>query len=121
VLRLEVEALGNVSLRSKRKVDFNTNCAVFAESEAVSRIAEGVEKEDLVAGVHRALAAQLTSLAERVGIEKDFALVGGGAKDIGLVKAVEERTGINLVIPPEPHLTAALGASIAAGEIVQEQ
>ena len=119
VLQVKVETLGDLSLRSQRKVDFNTNCAVFAESEAVSRIAEGVAKEDLVAGVHRALAAQLTSLAERVGIEKDLALVGGGAKDIGLVKAVEKITGMNLIIPPEPHLTAALGAAIAAGEIVR--
>jgi len=118
VLHLKVEELGNLSLRSEKKVDFNTNCAVFAESEAVSRIAEGVGKEALLAGVHRALAAQLTGLGERVGIEKDLALVGGGAKDIGLVKAIEEITGRNLIIPPEPHLTAALGAAIAADEIV---
>jgi predicted CoA-substrate-specific enzyme activase len=121
VLQLNVEELGKVSLKSRTKIDFRTNCAVFAESEAVSRIAEGVTQEDLVAGAHRALAAQLVGLAERVGIERDFALVGGGAQDVGLVKAVEERTGMNLVIPPEPHLTAALGAAIAAGEIVHGQ
>ncbi|MBA7705316.1 2-hydroxyisocaproyl-CoA dehydratase activator [subsurface metagenome] len=65
------------------------------------------------------MAAQLHSLAERVGIERDFALVGGGARDIGLVKAVEEITGFDIVVPPEPHLTAALGAAVIAGEKVK--
>jgi predicted CoA-substrate-specific enzyme activase len=118
VLQLNVEELGDISLTSKTRIEFKTNCAVFAESEAVSRIAEGMKQEDLVAGAHRALAAQLVGLAERVGIEQDFALVGGGAKDIGLIKAVEEITGTNTFVPTEPHLTAALGASIAADEIV---
>ncbi|MBW1909331.1 MAG: 2-hydroxyglutaryl-CoA dehydratase, partial [Deltaproteobacteria bacterium] len=96
---------------------FNTGCAVFAESEAVGRIAEGVAKEDLLAGIHRALAAQLHSLAERVGIERDFALVGGGARDVGLIKAMEEITNLDILVPAEPHLTAALGAAIIAEEI----
>ncbi|MBW1700524.1 MAG: hypothetical protein JRJ50_00140, partial [Deltaproteobacteria bacterium] len=59
VLQLKVEELGHLSLKSRKRVDFNTGCAVFAESEAVGRIAEGVAKEDLLAGIHRALAAQL--------------------------------------------------------------
>jgi predicted CoA-substrate-specific enzyme activase len=117
ILQVKLEELGPLSLRSQKQVDFNTNCAVFAESEAVSRIAEGASKEDLLAGIHRALAAQVNNLAERVGIEKDYALVGGGAKDEGLVKAVELMNGFNLVVPSEPLLTAALGAAILAEEV----
>jgi len=119
VLQIRLEDIGELSLKSQKRVDFNTGCAVFAETEAVSRVAEGVAKEDLLAGIHRALAAQLHSLAERVGIERDFALVGGGARDIGLVKAVEEITGFDIVVPPEPHLTAALGAAVIAREKVK--
>ena len=116
VLQLRVDELGDLSLKSRKRVDFNTGCAVFAESEAVGRIAEGVAKEDLLAGIHRALAAQLYSLAERVGIERDFALVGGGAKDAGLIKAMEEITNLDIFVPVEPHLTAAIGAAIIAYE-----
>ncbi|MBW1908369.1 MAG: hypothetical protein JRJ11_02340 [Deltaproteobacteria bacterium] len=104
-------------LLSGKCAGFNTGCAVFAESEAVGRIAEGVAKEDLLAGIHRALAAQLYSLAERIGIERDFALVGGGARDVGLIKAMEEITNLDILVPAEPHLTAALGAAIIAEEI----
>ena len=119
VLQIKLEDIGELSLKSQKRVDFNTGCAVFAETEAVSRVAEGVAKEDLLAGIHRALAAQLHSLAERVGIERDFAVVGGGARDIGLLKAVEEITGFDIVVPREPHLTAALGAAVIAREKVK--
>ena len=112
VLQVRLEEIGELSLRSKKRVDFNTGCAVFSETEAISRIAEGAAKEDLLAGIHRALAAQIHSLVERVGIEKEFALVGGGARDKGLVQAVEEITGFDIVVPEEPHMTAALGAAV---------
>jgi predicted CoA-substrate-specific enzyme activase len=116
VLQLKVEDLGPLSLQSRKQVEFNTGCAVFAESEAVSRIAEGVTKEDLLAGIHRALAAQLNALAVRLGIEKDCALVGGGARNEGLVKALEAMSGFPIVVPPDPHMTAALGAALIARE-----
>jgi predicted CoA-substrate-specific enzyme activase len=114
VLQLKVEELGELALRSTRKVEFSTGCAVFAESEAVSRIAEGVGKEDLLAGLNRALAAQLNALAERLGIERDYALVGGGARNAGLVRALADLNGFEIVVPPDPHMTAALGAAIIA-------
>jgi (R)-2-hydroxyacyl-CoA dehydratese activating ATPase len=116
VLHLKVEELGELSLKSKKRVEFNTGCAVFAESEAISRIAEGTAKEDLLAGLHRALAAQVDALAVRLGIEKEVAVVGGGARDAGLVKALEEIRGYSLLVPQEPHMTAALGAAIIASE-----
>lgn len=116
VLQVRVEDIGELSLKSKKRVDFNTGCAVFAESEAISRISERVAKEDLLAGIHRALAAQFNSLAERIGIEQDVAMVGGGARDVGLVQALKEIRGHGILIPPRPHMTAALGAAIIAME-----
>jgi len=119
VLHVNVEDLGDLALKSKNRIEFNTGCAVFAESEAISRIAEGVTKEDLLAGLLRALAAQLNALAVRLGIEKDYALVGGGAKNLGLVKALEEVSGFPILVPPDPHMTAALGAALLAGETLK--
>ena len=116
VLQVKVEEIGELSLRSTKRVEFNTGCAVFAESEAISRISEEVKKEDLLAGIHRALAAQINSLAERMGVEQDMAMVGGGARDVGLVQALKEMRGHEVLVPPRPHLTAALGAAIIAME-----
>ena len=114
VLQLKVEEIGEISLRSKKRVDFSTGCVVFAESEAVSRIAEGATKEDLLAGIHHALASQLNSLADRVTVDMDLAMDGGGAKDIGLVRAMEEIRGHRVLVPADPLITAALGAALFA-------
>lgn len=116
VLRLDIAEIGPLSLKSKKKVEFNTGCAVFAESEAISRIAEGAAKEDILAGVHRAMATKTLNLVERVGLEADCVLIGGGARDIGLVKEIQEILGLNLLVPEEPQIVAALGAALIAGE-----
>jgi len=116
VLQVRLDEIGELSLKSQERIEFNTGCAVFAETEVISRIAEGVTKEDLLAGIHRALAAQISTLVERLGIEEDYAVVGGGAKDIALVKALEDIAGLKLLVPDEPQLTAAIGAAIIARE-----
>jgi predicted CoA-substrate-specific enzyme activase len=116
VLQIDLKDIGELSLKSKSRVDFNTGCAVFAESEAVSRIAEGATKEDILAGLHRTLAAKIQTMVERLGIEPDCALVGGGAKDIGLVKNIEESLACRLLVPQEPQIVASLGAALLAGE-----
>lgn len=121
VLQLKVEEMGKISPASKTPVEFGTGCAVFAESEAISRISEGVSKEDLLAGIYRALAAQVHSLAERLGIERDYAITGGGARNIGLIEAMKEVSGFDPVVPKDPHMTAALGAAIFAEERLENR
>jgi predicted CoA-substrate-specific enzyme activase len=116
ILQIELKDIGEMSLRSGKKVDFNTGCAVFAESEAISRIAEGTSKEDILAGLHRSLAAKIQTLLERLKIVPECVVMGGGANDIGLVRSIEERLGCNLLVPGEPQIVAALGAALIAQE-----
>ncbi len=116
VLQLELEDIGSLSLKSENPVTFTTGCAVFGESEAVSRVSEGISKEDILAGVHKALAEKLVSLVHRVGLEQDCAISGGGGLNVGLVRRVEERLGVQLLVPPQPQLITALGAAILAEE-----
>jgi predicted CoA-substrate-specific enzyme activase len=116
VLQVKVEEIGELSLQSKKRVEFNTGCAVFSESEAISRLSQEVTKEDLLAGIHRALAAQTNSLGERMGVEQDVAMVGGGARDVGLVQALKEIRGHDILVPQNPHMTAALCAAIIGME-----
>jgi predicted CoA-substrate-specific enzyme activase len=116
ILRIKIEDIGPLSLKSQRPVEFSTNCAVFAESETISRIAEGARTEDILAGVHRAMAAKVAVLVERLGIEQDVVLTGGGSEDSGLVSAVGEALGVDVLVPEQPRLTAALGAAVLAKE-----
>ncbi|MBI4267296.1 MAG: 2-hydroxyglutaryl-CoA dehydratase [Chloroflexi bacterium] len=116
ILQMPLEDIGAFSLRSSNPVVFSTSCAVFGESEAVSRVAEGASKEDILAGVNKALAEKLAALAHRVGLEEPCAMSGGAALNIGLVKKVEEKLGIHLLVPPQPQFVTALGAAILAKE-----
>jgi len=116
VLRINLKDIGPLSLKSKNPVTFTTGCAVFGESEAISRVSEGATKEDILAGVHKALADKVSTLVDRVGLEKDCAVSGGGALNLGLIKSMEEKLGIQLLVPPHPQFITALGAAIIAEE-----
>ena len=116
VLRINLEDVGPLSLESKNPVVFTTGCAVFGESEAISRVSEGASKEDILSGVHKALANKISTLVDRVGLESDCAISGGGALNVGLVKSVEEKLGVRLLVPPQPQFINALGAAIMAKE-----
>jgi predicted CoA-substrate-specific enzyme activase len=112
ILHVRVEDIGPLSLESTQPVDFTTGCAVFAESEAITRISEGASPSDILAGVHKAMAAKVASLIARLGLAEDCAVTGGGAKDEGLVRAIETELGIRLLVPEEPQISAALGAAL---------
>jgi predicted CoA-substrate-specific enzyme activase len=114
ILHVNLSEIGSLSLQSETPVEFSTNCAVFAESETVSRIAEGAKAADILAGVHRAMAAKVSMLAKRVKMETEVALTGGGGEDTGLVQAVGDTLGVRIWVPEQPRLSAALGAACLA-------
>jgi predicted CoA-substrate-specific enzyme activase len=116
VLQIELNDIGPLSLKSKNPVAFTTGCAVFGESEAISRVAEGISKEDILAGIHKALADKISSLVDRVGLEEQCAISGGGGLNIGLIKKIEDNLGVQLLVPPQPQIINALGAAIMAEE-----
>jgi len=116
ILNIGLDEIGPLSLQSRAPVEFSTNCAVFAESETVSRIAEGARPEDILAGVHRAMAAKVSMLVKRLKMEPDVVLTGGGGEDSGLVMAVNEALGVTVLVPEKPRLTAAFGAACLAEE-----
>jgi predicted CoA-substrate-specific enzyme activase len=120
VLQIPLEEIGPLSLKSDNPVVFTTACAVFGESEAVSRVAEGVSKEDILAGVHKALAEKIVSMVGRVGMEPECGMCGGGALNTGLVEWVQRRLGVRLLVPAQPQFITALGAAIFAREFAHK-
>lgn len=113
-LEIDVDELGPVALESKENIEITSMCSVFAESEVISLIANNKEKSDIAAGVCRAIANKAYSLLKRVGMEPEFMMTGGVAKNPGFVKAVEEKIGAPLYICPEPEIVGATGAALYA-------
>ncbi len=114
VLRIDLSDFSSLAARSSSPITFSTGCAVFGESEAVTRISEGVPKQDIAAGVNKALASNISSLIKKIKLEEPCAICGGGALNTSLVKTVEDELNSDLLVPPCPQTVAALGAAIIA-------
>ena len=119
-LGTKLNDMGPLSLKATKKVSISSTCTVFAEQEVVSRIADGVAIEDILAGLHDAIAGRVFRMAERLKVEPDVVLTGGVAKNIGVVKAMESYVGLPISIPEEPLLTGALGAAILGRELTRK-
>jgi (R)-2-hydroxyacyl-CoA dehydratese activating ATPase len=115
-LGIRLEDMGDISLKSTKKIQLSNLCTIFAQQEVVALLSRGEKVEDIIAGLHSALASRVATLARRLKIEPDVVLTGGVAKNIGMVKAMKENLGYDLLVPEEPLLTGALGAAILAKE-----
>lgn len=119
-LGIELKELGELSLSAKADVTISNTCTVFAAQEVVARLSEGVPVADLVAGVHKAIATRIYGMVNRLKVEKEVAVTGGGAKNVGLVRALEAKLGYQVLVPPEPLLTGAIGAALLAKELLEQ-
>ena len=119
-LGVEVEEIGELALTSGNPVEISSTCTVFAQQEVVTKLAEGVALNDILAGLHQAIAARIFSLVSRLRIEPEVVITGGGAKNVGLVKALEEKLGFPAVLPADPLLTGALGAALLGRDLVEK-
>ena len=117
-LRVKVEELGDISLKSTNKVKISSICTVFAQQEVVSYISEGVPLEDIVAGLHDAIAIRVVGMVRRLKIEPDVVFTGGVAKNIGVVNAMKENLGCEVSVPEDPLLSGALGAALLGRELI---
>jgi predicted CoA-substrate-specific enzyme activase len=117
VLGLKVEDLGAISLKSTNKVPISSTCTVFAEQEVIAGLSKGVPLEDIVAGLHDAIAGRVARMVRRLKIEPDVVFTGGVARNIGVVKALEEKLGCPVFVPEEPLLSGAMGAALLGKEL----
>ena len=115
-LGLPLDAIGPLALKGTNPVRLSTVCAVFVESDIMSYVAQGKKVEDILAGVHSAIAARTISLVRRVGIEPEVTFTGGVSLNIGMVKALEQKLEMPLNVSPESHFVGAIGAALMALE-----
>ncbi|MCI0587283.1 MAG: acyl-CoA dehydratase activase [Planctomycetes bacterium] len=115
-LEVELEAVGDLSLRSQDPQPISSVCAVLAESEVINHVTEGRKIEDILRGAHQSIAERVVALLRQVGAAPTFALTGGLAKNAGMVRAIEERLGSALSVAPDAEYAGALGAAIFGAE-----
>ncbi len=116
VLGAKLTEIGDLALQSKESIPFNTICAVFAKTEAITSLRHGASRSDILAGLNDAIAVRCLNLLKKVGIEKDFTITGGIAKNKGMVAKIKDKVGLEPMLAKDPQLIGALGAALFAQE-----
>ena len=114
VLGLTLDEIGEISLKGTKPIRLTSVCTVFVESDILSHLAQKKKVEDILAGVHEAIAARTVGLVRRVGMDPEMTFTGGVARNCGMVRALEGKLGMELNISPEAHYCGALGAALFA-------
>ncbi|MFQ6617800.1 MAG: benzoyl-CoA reductase, bzd-type, subunit Q [Fidelibacterota bacterium] len=123
LLSIPIEQIGEISFKvNKEPEPVSSTCVIFAKTEAVGLLREGWSKEKVVAAYCSAMAHRVVELLERIGVEREFAITGGIAKNIGIVKRIEKELGIETLKPTfDTQIAGALGAALFAWAIVKKE
>lgn len=117
-LGLSLEEMSTMGLEWKENIVISSMCTVFAESEVVSLVAQNKDLADIIHGLNVSVASKVGALAARLGDSNpgEYMMTGGVARNLGVIKALEEKLGAKLYICDEAQLCGALGAALFAYE-----
>jgi bzd-type benzoyl-CoA reductase Q subunit len=123
LLQVHINDVGKMSLQVDEEPEpVSSTCVVFAKSEAVGLLRKGWPKEKVLAAYCSAMAHRVVTLLLRLGIEEKFAITGGIAKNIGVVKRIEDELKLKAPEPSiDPQLAGAIGAALFAKALVEKE
>jgi predicted CoA-substrate-specific enzyme activase len=115
-LEVDISDMGDLALSAGKKIQINSLCTVFAESEVVSLIARGEEAGPIALALHEAITARIVSMVKRTGLKEKVIFAGGASLNKCLRTLLQQKLGQELVTPDSPQIVGALGAALLAGE-----
>ena len=120
ILRLDVDDLDTEAAKSTAPASISSTCTVFAESEVISQLANGVKRPDLVAGICRSVASRVAALARRAGVTEQVCLSGGVARNDAVRQALSEELNVPVSVDPLAQYFGAIGAALWAHKEVSK-
>jgi len=116
-LEVNLDDFGAMSIKSKQPSKISSLCTVFAESEVISLIAKGEQRQDIIARNPRIHCRQGFVMVGRVGIKEPVMITGGVARNIGVVHALEKKLGMKIEVSPYAQVNGAIGAAFLAAAL----
>lgn len=113
-LEVDLDAFGSMSLKANAPAAISSLCTVFAESEVISLISKGEKRENIIAGIHESIGARVVAMAHRIELADPVGMTGGVARNIGVVKALEKKSGRSIRVLALAQLNGAIGAALMA-------
>jgi len=113
-LDLSLTQMSDPDRHWRHDVAISSMCTVFAESEVVSLVAQGVDVDDIIHGLDEAVAKRVAALVGRIDARGEYMITGGVARNAGVVAAIGGQLGVTLIVSPQAQLCGALGAALLA-------
>jgi predicted CoA-substrate-specific enzyme activase len=113
-LEVDLNQFGHFSQTADQPATISSLCTVFAESEVISLIAKGEKRQNIIAGIHKAISSRVMAMANRIGLTPPIMMTGGAAKNSGVVRALEEKCGQSIEVSPKAQVIGAIGAALIA-------
>ncbi len=122
LLSVSINEVGDLSLQVEKEPEpVSSTCVVFAKSEAAGLLREGWPKEKVLAAYCSAMAHRVVTLLERIGMEKEFAITGGIAKNVGVVQRLERELGVKALTPKyDTQIAGAIGGALFGKALVEK-
>jgi bzd-type benzoyl-CoA reductase Q subunit len=123
LLAVHVEDIGDMSFDIDEEPDpVSSVCVIFAKTEAKKLMRQGWTKEKVLAAYCHAMALRVARLIERDGMEEDFAITGGIAKNKGVTRRIERILNVKALKPKmDTQIAGALGAALIAKDFVNRK
>lgn len=123
VLKVPLERLAELSAKATDKPIISSTCVVFAQTEMISLLANGISVENIVAGLHTSVASRVASMVKRISVRPSVIMTGGVAKNMGIVTALKQELNLDITVPSDidPQLVGALGAALFARDMVVKE
>ena len=117
-----MEEFGEIALKAEKAAPIAARCTVFAESDLVHKLQVGCPKEEIIAGLCKAVAGNyLNNVAKGKKIIPPVVFQGGVSKNAGVVKMFEEELGMPVMVDEKGHLMGAFGIAVLAKESQDER
>jgi predicted CoA-substrate-specific enzyme activase len=114
------EQFAQAAIGAEKAEKLNSMCAVFAESEVISLVAQGASREAIALGIHESIATRTLSLMKGLALADAIMFAGGGAQNPCLRRQIESGLGRTMHVPNKPRIIAALGAALCNVEKEKE-
>jgi predicted CoA-substrate-specific enzyme activase len=113
-LGIPLAEFGNEALKGTADIKVNSMCTVFAESEVISLKNHGASPRDIARAVHLSVVERLAAMLHRIGHGNNVVFTGGVAKNRAMVRFLQQKLEITVLVPPTPDIVGALGAALYA-------
>ncbi|MEJ2738619.1 MAG: acyl-CoA dehydratase activase [Dehalococcoidia bacterium] len=120
ILKIPLPEMGAASFNVENKPpQISNTCVVFARSELKAMRMKGYSDSELLAAYMDSISDRVIGLIQRLTLEKELAISGGIAKNIGIVKRIEDKLELKVLeAKPDPIIAGALGAALFARDFL---